>query len=508
LAPCHHNRCATGPVRRLCLGIRGTPRLLWPLALVGISLVLAACASPPTPHEAPGADNLAARVTPDTETDRAWTAPVTPNADELRTLSAEETLRRDAQQYASDVGVDVEEALRRMQYQDEIGSLNAALLANERDTFAGLWVEHQPDFRVIVQFTNGGERTIRPYIKGKAWAGLVEVRQARLTLAELEAVHAETRQAFAGLDFEVSSGLDVQGNRIEVWVTDPAWFERELQAANIQLPDYVDLVKVEGQSAQGLDIFATPSVPGVAFPRQEPVEGVREAMEAELIGELMLVDGCLQIQSVYGDGRYLPIWPPDFTLNGRDEEIEVLDGTGQVMARVGEEVYMGGGEGSAGALPDCVHQQLPPGCTGPYWIVGTGVRPNLRHDSDLFTLELSSTPERPILLLHKKPVLDEWVAGDALLSGKLVLFEPDRCPRVVSESGMTNYLPLWPPEYEARVEGGELEIVDGAGKVVGRAGQDVVLGGGAIPGGWESERYRRLHHELPGDCFGPYWIVE
>ena len=437
-------------------------------------------------------------------------------------LNTEEALVRDAQQYAGDMGVDLDEAMRRLQYQDDIGRLRAALAANERDTFAGLWVQHQPDFGVIVQFTRNGKKTIRPYIQNKPWADLVEVRKASATLVELESALHKTIQALDRLGFDVNCGLNEMENRVEVWVTDRAWFEAVLREANIQLPEHVELVVVEGHSAKGIDICATPSVPGVAFPRQGPVEGTRVVMEAELIGELVLVNGCLRVKSIYDGRSLLPVWPPEFTLKAEkratvaaQDEIQVLDGTGQVVARVGgsgtvapQEVYMGGGEGSATSLADCVRQQLPGDCTGPYWIVGEGVRPNLRHDSDLFTLDVISTTERSFLLLHKKPVLDEWAEGDSLIAGKLVLHDYQRCPRVTSDSGLTDYLLLWPPDYGARVENGEVEIVDGSGQGVVRVGEEVRIGGGAILMDWDSEKYRQLHYELPGDCHGPYWIVE
>jgi hypothetical protein len=422
-------------------------------------------------------------------------------------LNTQEALVRDAQQYAAEIGIDLDEAMRRLQYQDDIGRLRAALAAGERDTFAGLWVQHQPDFRVIVQFTRDGKKTIRPYIEDKPWADLVEVRKASATLVELESALHETIRAIDRLGFDVSCGLNEMENRVEVWVTDRAWFEAVLREANIQLPEYVELVVVEGHSAKEIDICATPSVPGVAFPRQKPAEGFRVVMEAELIGELVLVNSCLRVNSIYGDGTVLPIWPPEFTLKAEDDLLQVLDGAGQVVARVGQEVYMGGGEGPATSLADCVRGQLPTDCTGPYWIVGEGVRPNLRHDSDLFTVDVITTTERSFLLLHKKVVLDEWAEGDALLIGKLVLFDYQRCPRVTSDSGLTDYLPLWPTDYGARVENGEIEIVDGAGQVVARVGEEVRLGGGAIPVGWDSEKYRQLRYELPGDCHGPYWIA-
>ena len=59
------------------------------------------------------------------------------------TLEISDALRRDAQAMAEDMGIPVEEALRRAQYQDDIGDLQVALTAEQAETFAGLWIEHQ-----------------------------------------------------------------------------------------------------------------------------------------------------------------------------------------------------------------------------------------------------------------------------------------------------------------------------------------------------------------------------
>ncbi len=272
--------------------------------------------------------------------------------------------------------------------------------------------------------------------------------------------------------------------------------------------DGVSVLSPEGQQTQEVGICATPAVPNVAFPRQAPVEGIREVMEAELIGELVLDNGCLRVNSIYGDSSILLVWPPEFTLGAENDVLQILDGTGQVVVRVGEEVYMGGGEGSSRAMAECVRQQLPAACTGPYWIVGDGIRPNLRHDSDLFSLEMLTNTERTLLLLHKKAILEEWADSDSSISGKLVLYEPQRCPRIQSDSGLIDYLPLWPPDYDARIQNGEIEIVNGLSQVAARVGETVRLNGGKIPLDWSSEQYRQLYYELPGDCNGPYWIVK
>jgi hypothetical protein len=336
---------------------------------------------------------------------------------------------------------------------------------------------------------------------------LVQVLGADATLEELTLAHQEAMREIDKLGIDMTSGVDVVENRVAVYVADEEWFQAQLDAAGIRLPEHVELVAAGGRSAGEIDICATPDVPGVAFPRQGPVEGPRVVMQAELIGRLVLVDGCLRIESVHDGTSQLPIWPPEFGLAAEGDEIQVVDGEGEVVARVGEEVYMGGGGGSATGLADCVREQLPAACGGPYWIVGDGVRPNLKRDSELFTLEEVETPARSLFLLHKQPVLDGWIEGESLITGKLVLWDYDRCPRIATESVRGNFLLLWPPGYSAAAEDGAIAIVDASGQVVAREGEEVTLGGGPIPHSWDSEEYRQLFHELPGDCFPPYWIV-
>ena len=276
-------------------------------------------------------------------------------------------------------------------------------------------------------------------------------------------------------------------------------------AATKALP--TETITVNPEITPTIDICEPLDIPGVVFPRQEPVEGPREVMEAELVGDLVVRGGCLWVKSLYNDGSYLPIWPPEFTMGLENDLLVILDGEGNMVGRAGEEIYMGGGMGSENALPDCVREHLPAECDGQFWVVGEGVRPNLLLNSELLQMELITTTERTAILLHKKPILDEWVEEPAIVSGILRLHKPQRCPRVQSENGHTDTLPIWPPEYSLRMADGLVEILNGSGEVVAREGAEVVLHGGAIPHSWESENYRQLYTNIPGDCYGPYWIV-
>jgi len=57
------------------------------------------------------------------------------------------------QAYADFAGVSVEEAKRRTELQFLGGELQAKLRREKAATFAGMWIEHKPQFQIVVQFT-------------------------------------------------------------------------------------------------------------------------------------------------------------------------------------------------------------------------------------------------------------------------------------------------------------------------------------------------------------------
>jgi hypothetical protein len=421
------------------------------------------------------------------------------------TAAVSEALRKDAEQMAAQMGISVEEAIRRASLQDFIGDLNAELEQHEADTFAGLWIEHEPQYRVVVAFTRDGEKILEPYLENRSIPELT-VRQARLTYAELQAIQAQAMRELDKLDFDVSVSISVPDNRVEVYVSDRTWFESELRRVGARLPDGVELVIVEdGSTARDKDLLLTPPVPGIAFPRQKPAEGIRVSMTAQLIGTLRLEGACLQVQSLGGE-VLLPIWPPEFTLRVEGEQVLVIDGEGQMAARAGEEVYLGGGY--VGMTDEWVLQQIPAACRGEYFVVGNEVRPNLCYDSDLFALDVVSTTQQTVLFLRYKPVLDEQIADGEEIVGKLVVYDYSRCLHLQTDGGPGTVTLLWPSDWSLRASDGEVTVVDGLGQAVARVGDEVFLRGRAIPQSTDFAAYRQLVGELPGDCVGASWLVD
>ncbi|RLD07918.1 MAG: hypothetical protein DRI56_06190 [Chloroflexota bacterium] len=97
--------------------------------------------------------------------------------------------------------------------------------------------------------------------------------------------------------------------------------------------------------------------------------GIREVMEALLIGKLELHDKCLYAANPSSEWRILLIWPACFEIREENKQIVVYNRTGEEVAIVGKLVVMGGGEVSR--LSEEMLATLPKECReSPYWIVG------------------------------------------------------------------------------------------------------------------------------------------
>lgn len=274
----------------------------------------------------------------------------------------DKALRRDAGVYASDQGIDIDEALQRFKLMEDAGPLGAVLESKEKETFAGLWIEHDPEFRVIVAFTENGEETIKKYVEeGSALAGIIELRTFESSLDQLRTAQQETGELLDVLGLYLASVIAVSENRVEVYVTDGQLFDEMLRKAGAKLPDHV--VPITTYEPLRDIPFALNPDPSVCFPQLRMHSG--GSMDALLTGELVLEDCYLRV------GGELIIWQPDFFVNNNDGVIEILDREGNVAAWVGQTVNVGGGEiESIERVNKLIKEPLPGDCQGPYWLMG------------------------------------------------------------------------------------------------------------------------------------------
>lgn len=168
----------------------------------------------------------------------------------------ESSLIRDAKVYASDLDVDLDTAIYRLKLQEIAGELDAELATKEADIYAGLWIQHTSPFRIITQFTQSGEETIRPYVEGGPLDGVIEVQTANISLAELKAAQVAADRNIRNIKIPVESGINVFENRVELYVVERSQFDSTLQEVRIELPEYVKVITVSELSIRETDIFA------------------------------------------------------------------------------------------------------------------------------------------------------------------------------------------------------------------------------------------------------------
>ena len=106
-----------------------------------------------------------------------------------------------------------------------------------------------------------------------------------------------------------------------------------------------------------------PSLPVIA----QYSEAANAFPTALIRGTLVEQDGCIRIRTAEDPRGHLLVWQPSHRIQRNGERVEIVDGSGQRIARVGETADLGGGEMPAA---NDLKAPIPPACTGPYWMVG------------------------------------------------------------------------------------------------------------------------------------------
>ena len=110
------------------------------------------------------------------------------------------------------------------------------------------------------------------------------------------------------------------------------------------------------------------------FPQIPASSEGESSKEAELIGELILRSNCLYIRNS-NDAEYLPLWPSTFHLSEENDEVTIQNESGDVLAKVGDTIFVSGGAVQRDLILDeTILSILPYECSESYWIVGEEVQ--------------------------------------------------------------------------------------------------------------------------------------
>jgi hypothetical protein len=244
------------------------------------------------------------------------------------------------------------------------------------------------------------------------------------------------------------------------------------------LPDPDQGVLVEVNTAGGQTIF---------LPKQPFAEST---MEALIDGLLIEVNGCLRItDDNYVEG-FLIVWPYDTDIKIAGESIDLLNGDGQVVARVGEALRIAGG--AMESMPSMArYDDLIPGlpiddCTGPYWVAGELETLAAQAVPDIYIDPFTSDGHLLAFFIHQsRPTRNE-----GSLSGPL-LVDDQGCIQV---EGNTI---LWPPGIYLRED--PFRLVDSSEETIANIGEEIWISGAEK----RTQEYRYFSNNV--QCPGPYW---
>jgi hypothetical protein len=154
-----------------------------------------------------------------------------------------QALLEDATSYAQRYTLSLAEAVRRLQLQLRVGDLDAALSRDERSSFGGLWIQHEPAFRLVMAFTDGSaaSRSLSA-VRDRALDVEVDLRSVRWTLAELEEHQRAAMELATKLEVRVDADINVFQNRVEIYALEDG--RRKLANAQLALPASVEVIVV------------------------------------------------------------------------------------------------------------------------------------------------------------------------------------------------------------------------------------------------------------------------
>lgn len=167
--------------------------------------------------------------------------------------SAEEDTPADAMAYAEMDGITLDEAQFRIRVQEAAGAVEEALASLRPNTFAGLWLERRPVFRVVAAFTEDASAVLQQAVAGTALAPIVEHRLTTRSLRSLEADLASIEWLFHERMADLQ--IDVITNTVEVRVVSEERFRDFLTSRNANLPSSARVLEVGGLNTPAADIY-------------------------------------------------------------------------------------------------------------------------------------------------------------------------------------------------------------------------------------------------------------
>lgn len=155
-----------------------------------------------------------------------------------------------AEAYAEAYGVPLGEAISRLAKMDQAAELEERLLAQHPNRFGGLYVEHRPEFRIVVKATGDAEQLLRETVNDPAFVP----RPAERSLRGLRQAQENVLEVLERLGLEFESSLDVATGEVKVFVLDASKARPAVEALLTRHP-FITLQEVEAMPVPSATIL-------------------------------------------------------------------------------------------------------------------------------------------------------------------------------------------------------------------------------------------------------------
>ena len=164
-----------------------------------------------------------------------------------------------AKLYSEKFGVTYDEAEFRFELQTSFPDLEPALEKNDPDTFGGVWIQHEPEYGIIVAFTDECEKKIKKYDNyiPKEILPYIETRLVDRSLSDLKRDQTQMVASLRELGIKTDSWVDVIENRVVVHVKKDqrSILDNAINTGSIKMPSKVKIAEVEELTHPTTDIY-------------------------------------------------------------------------------------------------------------------------------------------------------------------------------------------------------------------------------------------------------------
>lgn len=156
--------------------------------------------------------------------------------------------------YSNEIGVDHQEAERRLRLVDGISDLDAELAHRDWQTFAGMWIEHSPKPKAVVQFV--GRSSHRRSGLERRLGMPVEIRTVKYSLKQLEHRQNDLAQLLQVIGIPGDSEIDLKNNRVTLYVENRSALLSALDISKEHLDKSIHVEEVDSIAEDHAEIYA------------------------------------------------------------------------------------------------------------------------------------------------------------------------------------------------------------------------------------------------------------